>query len=201
MMKNLYITLFSVLIALMSFSCSDDLLDTKPLDKYTEQDVWSDANLAQGFIYNTYNSVLPELLVNPEDPDPKGGGAGNDDFTDNTVLVNANKVALDLIDQFYDAGWAKNNSYYFYGRAPLGLKSPIKQNSFEVIRDCNLIIEKVAASEGIQENIKPKLIAQGKMLRALIYYSKARLFGKYVIVDKVLTPEDDKGSSSRFTRF
>ncbi|WP_289061377.1 RagB/SusD family nutrient uptake outer membrane protein [uncultured Zobellia sp.] len=191
MMKNLYITLFSVLIALMSFSCSDDLLDTKPLDKYTEQDVWSDANLAQGFIYNTYNSVLPELLVNPEDPDPKGGGAGNDDFTDNTVLVNANKVALDLIDQFYDAGWAKNNSYYFYGRAPLGLKSPIKQNSFEVIRDCNLIIEKVAASEGIQENIKPKLIAQGKMLRALIYYSKARLFGRYVIVDKVLTPEDD----------
>ncbi|MGS0525234.1 RagB/SusD family nutrient uptake outer membrane protein [Zobellia nedashkovskayae] len=122
---------------------------------------------------------------------PKGGGAGNDDYTDNTVLVNAYKVALDLIDQFYDAGWAKNNSYYFYGNAPLGLKNPIKENSFEVIRDCNLIIEKTAASEGIPENIKPKLIAQGKMLRALMYYSKARLFGKYVIVDRVLSQEDD----------
>ena len=175
----------------MFFSCSDDLLDTQPLDKYTEADVWNDTNLAQGFIYNTYNSVLPELLVNPEDPDPKGGGAGNDDFTDNTVLVNSNKIALDLVDQFYDAGWAKNNSYYFYGRAPLGLKAPIKKNSFEVIRDCNLIIEKVAASTGISEGEKPRLIAQGKMLRALIYYSKARLFGKYVIVDKVLTPDDN----------
>ena len=74
------------------------------------------------------------------------------------------------VDKYFDAGWAKNNSYYYYGSAPLGRKAPIKQNSFEVIRDCNLIIEKVAASSGISEIEKPGLIAQGKMLRALIYY-------------------------------
>ena len=33
--------------------------------------------------------------------------------------------------------------------------------------------------------------AQGKALRALIYYRQARLFGKYVKIDRVLTPEDD----------
>ncbi|GAB3648688.1 RagB/SusD family nutrient uptake outer membrane protein [Echinicola sediminis] len=173
------------------FSCNDELLDTKPLDKYTAEDVWNDVNLTQGFIYNTYASVLPELLVNPGDPQSRFGGIGNEDYTDNVLLRQSNNITKDVIDKFYDAGWATNNSYYFFGNAPLGNKTPIKQNSFEVIRDCNLIIENVASSEGIPENLKPALIAQGKMLRALIYFSKARLFGKYVIVDKVLSPNDD----------
>lgn len=189
MKRNLLYTLI-LITGLVNFSCSDSLLNTKPLDKYTELDVWNDPNLAQGFIYNTYTSVLPELLVNPNDPDPKESGVGNESFTDNVLTYKSDNVARDLIDKYFDAGWATNNSYYFYGNAPLGRKSPIKKNSFEVIRDCNLIIEKVAESKGIPENEKPTLIAQGKMLRALIYYSKARLFGKYVIVDKVLTPQD-----------
>ncbi|WP_211324088.1 RagB/SusD family nutrient uptake outer membrane protein [Echinicola strongylocentroti] len=180
-----------LMISVICLGACNDVLDTKPLDKYTELDVWNDPNLAQGFIYNTYASVIPELLVNPGDPQSRFGGIGNEDFTDNVLSRQSNNIALDLIDQFYDAGWSTNNSYYFFGKAPLGNNAPIKQNSFEVIRDCNLIIEKVEASEGIPENLKPGLVAQGKMLRALIYYSKARLFGKYIIVDHVLTPEDD----------
>ena len=190
-MKKTYNYIIVIVASLFLFSCSDSLLDTKPLDKYTELDVWSDPNLAQGFIYTTYRSVIPELLVNPNDPDSKSGGHGVDNFTDNVVTYTADKVGLDLIDKYFDAGWAKNNSYYWYGGAPLSQKNPIKQNSFEVIRDCNLIIEKVASSTGIPESQKPALIAQGKMLRALMYFTKARIFGKYVIVDKVLTPQDD----------
>lgn len=189
MKKILYVT--ATVMAMLFNSCSDSVLDTKPLDKYTELDVWNDLNLTQGFIYNTYQSVLPELLVNPNDPDTKMSGVGNDDFTDNVLTQKSNNVARDLIDIYYDAGWATNCSYYWYGKAPLGRKGPIKKNSFEVIRDCNLIIEKVAESEGIEDFDKPALIAQGKMLRALMYYTKARKFGKYVIVDKVLTIEDD----------
>ncbi|WP_066627001.1 RagB/SusD family nutrient uptake outer membrane protein [Labilibacter marinus] len=189
-MKKLIYSLI-VMVGLLHISCSDDLLNTKPLDKYTELDVWNDANLAQGFIYNTYTSVIPELLVNPNDPDRKFGGVGSDYSTDNMLTAKSDIVSRDLMDKYYDAGWAKNNSYYWFGGAPLGRKNPIKEKSFEVIRDCNLIIEKVSASNGIADVDKPALIAQGKMLRALIYYTKARLFGKYVIVDKVLTPEDD----------
>ncbi|GGZ38064.1 membrane protein [Echinicola pacifica] len=188
-MTRYIIVLF--LSAICFSSCNDDLLDTKPLDKYTELDVWNDVNLAQGFIYNTYASVIPELMVNPGDPQSRFGGIGNDDFTDNVLTRQSNNIAKDLIDKYFDAGWSTNNSYYFFGKAPLGNKAPVKQNSFEVIRDCNLIIEQVQASEGIPANLKPGLIAQGKMLRALMYFSKARIFGKYIIVDKVLTPEDD----------
>lgn len=190
-MRKIFKYIFLITISILSYACNDSILDTKPHDKFTELDVWNDPNLAQGFVYSTYRNVLSELLVNPNDPDPKSGGVGNEHFTDNVVTNSADKVALDQIDRYFDAGWATNNSYYWYGNAPLGLKGPIKKNSFEVIRDCNLIIEKVASSEKIPENDKPGLIAQGKMLRALMYYSKARIFGKYVIVDKVLTPNDE----------
>ena len=190
-MKKILLYILIATAGTIGFSCSDSLLDTKPLDKYTASDVWNYSNLAQGFVYNTYTSVISELLVNPSDPQSRFGGVGNEDFTDNVLTRKSNVIARDLIDKFYDAGWAKNNSYYWFGKAPSGNKGPIKKNSFEVIRDCNLIIEEVAKSEGIPDIDKPELIAQGKMLRALIYYTKARLFGKYVIVDHVLSTEDE----------
>ncbi|MRT91990.1 RagB/SusD family nutrient uptake outer membrane protein [Ancylomarina sp. 16SWW S1-10-2] len=190
-MKKILLYILIASTGIISYSCSDSLLDTKPLDKFTELDVWNDVNLAQGFIYNTYESVIPELFVNPNDRDTKMGGVSCDDYTDNVMNGKSDNIARDLIDKYFDAGWATNNSYYWYGKAPLGRKGPIKKNSFEVIRDCNLIIEKVAESKGIADVDKPALIAQGKMLRALIYFTKARLFGKYVIVDKVLTTDDE----------
>ncbi|PWJ57955.1 putative outer membrane starch-binding protein [Dyadobacter jejuensis] len=185
-MKNIKLLILIAALSFVGISCNDDLLNTKPLDKFSEEAVWNDINLAQGFIYNTYMSVIPELYVNPADPQSRFGGVGNDDYTDNVLIKRSNVVVRDLMDKFFDAGWAKSNAYYWWKSI-----SPTKQNSFEAIRDCNLIIEKVAASTGIKESEKAGLIAQGKMLRALMYYSKARLFGKYVIVDHVLSEEDD----------
>jgi len=156
--------IFSIII----FSCDDDFLDTQPLDKFSEEAVWSDANLAQGFIFRTYGQVMVELVKNPIGVNG-APGTGNDDFTDNVSISGNNIVAKDLLDKNFDAGW----------------------DVFEIIRNTNLIIDRVTASEGIPESLKGNLIAQGKMLRAMIYYSRARLFGKYIIIDKVLTPEDD----------
>jgi len=167
-MKNILIYTLILISGICIYSCDDNLLDTKPLDKFSEVDVWNDVNLAQGFIYNTYGSVMRGLIKNPEDGWPDVG-AGVDDFTDNITLSGNNIVAKDQMDKYYDAGW----------------------NSFGTIRQCNLIIEKVDASAKFSEKESKELIAQGKMLRAMIYFSKARIFGKYIIVDKVLTPEDD----------
>lgn len=167
-MKNTLRLIIVSAILLVSYSCSDDFLDTKPLDKYSELDVWNDANIAQGFIYNTYSQVLVELVKNPLGI---GGAPGtrSDDFTDNVCIRVNNIVLKDQMDKNFDAGW----------------------DVFEIIRNTNLIIQNVGASTGIPEALKPELIAQGKMLRAMIYYTRARLFGKYVIVNKVLTANDD----------
>ena len=53
-MKNKIVKTLIATASLMTItSCSDSLLDTKPLDEYSEEIVWSDTNLAQSFVYNS----------------------------------------------------------------------------------------------------------------------------------------------------
>lgn len=165
-MKKIIIYSIIFVFGIIGFSCDDDFLNTKPLDKFSEEDVWNDVNMVQGFIFETYNSVIPTLVKNPKDD---GRGSTMDNWTDNIATRSNDVVAKDQMDKYFDAGW----------------------DAFGTIRKCNLIIENVAASTGILEGSKEGLIAQGKMLRALIYYRQARLFGKYTVVDKVLTQEDE----------
>ena len=147
-------------------SCSDSLLDTKPLDKFAASEVWDDANLAEAFIYGTYSTVITDYISTAENGKP---GETIDDYSDDIVTSNGNKVIRDQIDKFYDAGWDK----------------------FSEIRQCNTIIDNITTSKGIKDSKKPSLIAQARMLRAMIYYKQARLFGKYVIIDHVLTSDED----------
>lgn len=96
-----------------------------------------------------------------------------DDWSDNSVVNTEMSAAVrtvrELMTNANDYGW----------------------NKFGEIRRCNLIIEKVTASEDIKEADKEPLIAQAKMLRSIVYYTRARLFGRLMIVDCVLTPDDD----------
>lgn len=62
---------------------------------------------------------------------------------------------------------------------------------FGTIRRCNMIIENVQASTGIDDTQKKELIAEGKMLRAMTYYYQAKHSGRVVWVDRVLKEEDE----------
>lgn len=156
------------MLFLTAFSCSDDFLDTKPLDKYSEADVWNDPSIAQSFLYSIYADVMVEMVKNPLGLN-NAPGTRSDDFTDNVVSRVNNVVVKDQMDQNFNAGW----------------------DVFDIIRSTNLVIEKVNESAGITEALKAELIAQAKMLRAMTYFTRARLFGKYIIIDKVLTVDDE----------
>ena len=169
MKKKISIIQILFLLIISASSCND-LLDTKPLDKYDEEIVWNDKGLAQLFIYNSYQGILKEYIRNPLELE-NFYGAGSDDYSDNFIVEE--KVATDvnrnLLTADKDCGWDR----------------------FSLIRQANLIIERVAASKGLSEADKTEMIAQGKMLRAMVYYKLTKVFGSYVIVDKVLTTESD----------
>jgi hypothetical protein len=63
---------------------------------------------------------------------------------------------------------------------------------FGNVRRCNLIIEKAAeyVGKGLFESDAKELIAKGKFLRAALYYRQARTMGRFVWVDRVLSPAD-----------
>ena len=96
----------------------------------------------------------------------------DDKWTDNDVIQDdgtASNINKEQIDRYHDAGW----------------------NVYGYIRKCNLALQKLEENTTFLEQDKRHLIAQAKMQRAMIYFSRARLFGKLMIVDRVLDPEEN----------
>lgn len=88
----------NVIIALsliLGCSACSDILDKGPLDKFSENDVWSSPQLAQAFLYPTLNDATGKLIW-------------DDKWTDNDVIQddgNASNVNKEQIDRYHDAGW------------------------------------------------------------------------------------------------
>jgi starch-binding outer membrane protein, SusD/RagB family len=164
-----YILLLGFII--IAFSCEKDLLDKKPLDKFSELDVWTNVDLAQAYMNNVYSDALGLYY-----------GQTTDDWTDNVMLS--------------DFGLAYNSMYGslqdFYVQAGVFTSEKnLGWNQYSKIRKCNLAIEKLTGNENILESSRIKMIAEAKMMRAMIYFWMARRFGGLMIVDKVLTPDDE----------
>lgn len=165
------IKIFTVgLMFIGAMSSCDDLLNTKPLDSYSNELIWSDYKLVQGVINDTYKDVVKEYIFTPLEMNAYYG-AGCDDYSDNIITASNNPVTIirDQMTSDKDYRWS---------------------TAFPLIRQANLIIENVGKSD-FPADIKKRMVAEGKMLRAMIYFNKARLFGKFIIIDKVLKPEDE----------
>lgn len=165
-MKNLIYIANILLLFVLLTSCHDDL-NNYPLSDHSEDKVWNSAASAQLFINGTLY-VKDHLL----DRSNNHSDDWSDDMVINSQMSTAQNTVRELLTSDHSVGT--------YG-----------WNMFPEIRRCNLIIEKVAASTTIEENQKDYLIAQGKFLRAIVYYNMARKFGRLIIIDKVLTPDDE----------
>lgn len=96
----------------------------------------------------------------------------DDRWTDNDVIQDEpgnSSINKEQIDRYYDAGW----------------------NIYGQIRKCNLALQKMEENKTFLESDRKYFIAQAKLLRGLTYYTRARLFGRLMLVDRVLNPDED----------
>lgn len=171
-MKTLSISL--IILSMLLYSCSDELLDIEPKDQLTDIFVWSspeNANLFLNDIYNNLNpgpvssvwTALPSEISN----DPL------DNFSDNSVSGNLAGIP----------------SYEAFTQGAYGPSIPIFnnhwRNMYQNIRKCNILIEKVTESD-FPETDKKLMIAQGKFLRAYYYKWLIDLYGGVPIITKAL---------------
>lgn len=143
-------------------SC-DNFLETFPTESYGDNVVWADQSSVDAFVVGNYGNAYDRFLeFNYWDPV----------FTNNMVYCRFGcpSEARGLLDNTF--GWGLNDR-------------------FGAIRNCNLILEKVAASEVLDEAFKKRYTAEAKMMRAMIYYDLARRGGRYMWVDRVLTENDN----------
>lgn len=161
-MKKIKNILTAILLVTSLFSCSD-ILDKGPLDVYSENDVWNNTDLTQAFIYSALKNATDYMIW-------------KDNWTDNdAILESGTDVNSEQIDRYYNAGWGYiKNSVDIYGD----------------IRRCNMVLAKMPNAP-FTETEKANFIAQAKTIRAMIYFSRARLFGKLMLVKELVDAESD----------
>jgi hypothetical protein len=163
MKKNIIYSVFVTMLLLIA-SCND-VMDTRPYDKFDEGTVWGSKATAEAFVFSTYNSILRGLWLGTASNNP----LWNEVWTPNGIDNRGTTFTRELITRENDFGF----------------------NQFSRIRACNIIIEKAQASTILSDFEKTALVAEGKFLRAMTYYWLARRFGKVVWVDRVLGPTEE----------
>lgn len=143
-------------------SC-EDFLDTMPKESYSDETVWASQGTVDAFIVNNYANCYGYYL---------DFETWERWFANN--MTNCRQAASGytrgLMENTFDCGVSGN---------------------FGVIRNCNLIMEKVTESTILDESYKKRYMAEAKMMRAMVYYNLARQAGRFIWVDKVLTTEDN----------
>src|ERR1044072_3500704 len=61
MKRYIKLLLIPVSLLLLTVSCKKDFLDSKPMDRYSDADVWEDSTLASLFLNNIYAGIPTEF--------------------------------------------------------------------------------------------------------------------------------------------
>ena len=160
-MKNKHILPIFLMGTVGLQSCSD-FLDTKPTEGFPETTVWETQGTIDAFVIGNYGNAYGPY---------EKFATWDKTFSNNMVNCRTDcpSEVRGLMENTY--GWELNDR-------------------FGAIRNCNLIIEKVATSS-IPDNYKKQFTAEAKMMRAMIYYDLARKGGRFIWVDRVLNTEDE----------
>ena len=160
-MKKRYIVFYLVLVILAMSSCKSDLLDSSPYGSKFEEDL----------VWSSRTNA--DAFVNK---------------TYNDVL---HEYAQYVQMEDWTTNGLQNTGNEGVPREDYTRETDFGFDRFSLIRRCNLIIEQAAASESLSDNDKTELVAEGKFLRAMIYFWQARRFGRVIWVDRVLSPDED----------
>lgn len=157
-------------LSIISLHSCEDYLDKEVDINLTEDKIFSDVHYAPGFLFNTYNNLLPGynrydgamLAAGSDEAEHSYSGSLVHMF--NNGGVNATMNPDDVWDHFY-AG----------------------------IRKTNLFLEKltttIAETNSIPEEDRPRMKGEAVFLRAMFHFELVKRYGNIPYVDEVLTTE------------
>lgn len=163
-MKYIKFTICSmVLTTLILVSCSEDFLNTSPLDKISSEATWADGPLSEAFIFNVYSFL--------------GYGGyeeqGLSSITDEAMFTHAGRN----INTFTQGSESPSNvawqsATYEWGRMYLA------------IRQANVAISRLPTATFTNNVLKDRLLGEAHFLRAYYYHQLLRFYGGVPLIDK-----------------
>lgn len=169
MKKKGYIILISLLTLLSS--CTD-FLDTKPYDKITGGDIWSNEQLVESYLYSIYSDVLKSNMWM---------GAYGGVYSPRSESCTKNAMGGTLWSPYWTAQRAENiTNDDNYGWL-----------SYNVLWRIHTAMDEISQSKDLSAAFKAKMDGELRFLRAAHYFIYARQYGGLQIIDRVLSTDDD----------
>lgn len=169
--SSLLYSLFLSLPLVLISSCSDDVLEKVPTDRFSDEAVWRDQNLIEAFINNTYR-VIPTGnksgwlgLRGVTDEVFRGSGANN--------FINAGNITpsqLGILDY-----WTNTSPDFNY---------------WGVITRCNIFFSNIDKSE-LDASVKDRMVGEMKFFRAYAYFRLVALYGGVPLITMPFELTDD----------
>lgn len=151
-----------IIIGVFTLVSCDDYLKKDPQDILVDEQVWNDAELVQSVLANLYNRLQPFAGL-------EGSWA---DVTDTGLAMWSGQPLQQWRNE------RQNFPNNFRGQWRYGL-----------IRDIHIFLEKVEASTELEEEIRNRFLAEGRFIRAFVYFQHVRSMGGVPLVLKSYTYE------------
>jgi len=150
--------------------CKDQVLNKKPTQSFTEQDIWNDIDLVKKFVWNNYNAL-------------GGWGINASGGLDLPASVTDNAYIL------FDYGaWATNTGNLSPDN--MGTWGNRWQDDYSYIRNTNIFFNRIDEVEG-NDAVKKRLKGEMKFIRAWCYADLVNLFGGVPVIEKPFELNDD----------
>ena len=158
-----------VLFSIVLTSCKKNILDIQPQDRIAESAVWGDQALIQAYENELYNAIPHGFYIHmyskyTDEAYNSAPCCGADIFSKDTYNP-------DNIDQAGSGDFWGGYIYYW-------------NQGYTYVRKVNVFLEKMAAPDALDFSDKPRLIAEAKFIRAIIYFNLIERFGGVPIVSQ-----------------
>ena len=161
-----YKFLLPLLVIILVSGCKK--LDLAPTNRYTELTFWQSADNVNNALNNCYNSIYNSSLVfyNEGLSDNAVAKAGSANGT--SIIASGNFTPT--LDRFRN-DW----SYYFSG-----------------IKSCNIFLENVDKNATIASDVKERMKAEVRFIRAWHHFNLVKWYGDVPLLDHDVTPDEAK---------
>lgn len=171
--------IIAICFALAGLSaCKKDILDTPPLNKISDEEVWKDLNYTESFVNEKYQ-VLPHFNIYNNLPSHMGYSAVSDETYNKFNGENVNRISTGALnpDNLALDSWTV---FYNY------------------IRDLNILMSRIDDVPG-DATKRDRIKGEGMYLRAYCYFDLATKYGGVPLITKVYNATDKDFVEKRAT--
>lgn len=168
-----HITYIFALFAFYLVACDDDFLNQPPLDRITENDVWSDKNLTDAYLFKIYDRMPWDYLE-----DFWGVGGSHRDALSDLARGTYSWTALN--NTYRPGNWGTANNSW-----------PIDWWGYDVIWKINYSLENIEAAPAnvFTEEERNHRLGELLFMRAYSYFALVKRYGGVPIILKAQNPE------------